>query len=83
MYLSINSIPGIQFVMYQYDSFTHNPRSNHAEAGNSICWYLVGTLEQVLTFDPNIYMNLYCYLDAYFQDFGNIRMTKIILFKVK
>ena len=66
MYLSINSRPGMQFSVHYCDRFTYNPSRSHVEAVNSICRYLVGTQGQVFTFDPNIYMMLECYVNAYF-----------------
>ena len=66
MYLSSNSRPDIQFVVYQCSRFTHNPRKIHAEVLKSIFWYLVGTQRQVLTFDPNCGMDMDFYVDADF-----------------
>ena len=64
--LSRNSRSDIQFAVHQCARLNHNPRSIHADSVKSICRFLVGTQGQVLAFDPNSDMKLYCYVDAYF-----------------
>ena len=67
MYLYRNYSPDIQFPVHQCARSTQNPRSIHDEEVNRIFHYLVGTQGKVLTVDPNIDMNLDCYVDADFS----------------
>ena len=69
MYLYRNSRPDIQFAVHQCTMFNHNTSRSHAEAVKRIFCYLVASQGQGLNFDPNIYMNLDCYVD---EDFAGI-----------
>ena len=48
--------------------FTQNPRKIHDDLVKRICHYLVGTLGQGLTFDPNSEINMDFYVDTYFTE---------------
>ena len=57
VYLSINPTPDTQFVVKHCDRFTQKSRTNHDEAVERTCRYLVETQWQGLTFDYNSVMN--------------------------
>ena len=78
MYLYINPRLDIQFVVHHCARFIQNTRKSNTEIVKCICLYLVLTQGKVLTFTTNSDMKMDCYVDEYFQDFGNTRMTKIL-----
>ena len=71
MYLFSNEHPYIQFAVHQFARCTHCPQASHEEGIKNIFRYLQGFKGQVLTFKPNIALQLNCYVDADFSALWN------------
>ena len=67
LYLASNKIPDIYFDVHQCDRFTHNTKASHETAVKRICWYLQGTKENGLVFNPSKKLVTDCYADADFS----------------
>ena len=66
LYLESNTIPGISFVVRQCAWFTHNTKSSHETAVKKICWYIQGTKDNRMVFNPSKKTVVDCYADADF-----------------
>ena len=66
LYLASKTIPDISFAVHQCDWFTHNTKAPHETAVKRICWYLQGTKDRGLVFNPHKKLVVDCYADAYF-----------------
>ena len=71
VYISSSSRPDIQFTVHQCSMFIHNPSRGNSNAVKRICYYLIGTQSQGLTFDPNSFLKPGCYVDADFSVLWN------------
>ena len=67
LYLASNTIPDISFSVHQCARFTHNTKASHKRAVNRICWYLQGTKENGLVFNPSKKLVVDCYAGADFE----------------
>ena len=66
LYLASNTIPDISFAVHQCARFTHNTKASHKAAVKRICWYLQGTKDNGLVFNPSNKLVMDCYTDADF-----------------
>ena len=66
LYLASNTRPDIQFAVHQVARFSHNPKHSHAQAVKRIVWYLAGTKDKGIQFEPNLKAGLDCYVDTDF-----------------
>ena len=66
LYLESNKRPDISFVVHHCSRFTHNTKASQETAVKSICWYLQGTKDNVLVFNPSKKLVVDCYSDADF-----------------
>ena len=78
LYLASNTRPDISFAVHQCARFTHNIKVSHETAVNRICGYLQGTKENGLVFNPSKKLVVDCYADADFQDWGDMKILKIL-----
>ena len=65
-YLTSNTRPDISFNVHQCSRFTHNTKSSHETAVNRICWYIRGTKDNGLVFNPSKKLVVECYADVDF-----------------
>ena len=66
LYLASNTIPDISFAVHQCAIFTHNTKESHETAVKRICWYLQGTTDNGLVFNPSSKLVVDCYTDTDF-----------------
>ena len=66
LYLASNTRSDISFAVHQCAGFTHNTKASHEMDVNMICWYLQGTKDNGLMFNPSKKMVVDCYADADF-----------------
>ena len=66
MYLESNKKPDIYFDVNKCVWFTHNTKASHETYVKRICWYLQGTKNTSLLFNPYKKMMVDFYADAYF-----------------
>ena len=66
LYMASNTRPDISFAGHQWARFTHNTKASHNKSVKRICWYLQGTKDNGLEFNPSQKMVLGCYADVYF-----------------
>ena len=66
-YLASNTRPDISFAVHQFARFTHNTTESHDTAVKIICWYLQGTKDNGLLFNPSRKLMVHCYADADFS----------------
>ena len=66
LYLTSNTRPDISFAVHQCARFIHNTKVSHETDVKSICWYLQGTKDNGLMFNPSKKMVVYFYADADF-----------------
>ena len=69
LYLVSNTRPDISFAVQHCAQFTHNTKASHEKAVKSKCWYLQGTEENGLVFNPSNKFVVDFYADA---DFAGI-----------
>ena len=67
LYLKTSKIRVINFYVYQCEKFTHNNKASHKTDVNRICWFIQGTKDKVLVFNPPKQIVLYCYVNADFS----------------
>ena len=65
-YLVSNTRPDISFAVHQCARFTHNTKASHETAVKRICWYLQGTKDNDVVFNPSKKLVVGFYADAYF-----------------
>ena len=53
LYLVSNTRPYFSFDFHQCAQFTHNTKASNETSVKRICWYLQGTNEKNLVFDPS------------------------------
>ena len=70
LYMASNTIPYISFAVHQCARFTHNIKASHKTAAKRIFWYLQGTKDNGLLFNPSKKILVDCYADA---DFAGLR----------
>ena len=63
VYLASNKRPDISFAVHQCVRFTHNTKVSHDTDMKRICWYLQGTKENCMVFNPLNKMVVDCYAD--------------------
>ena len=66
LYLVSNTRPDISFAVHQCARFTHNTKASHETAVKKICWYLQGTKDNDIVFNPSKKLVVGFYADAYF-----------------
>ena len=66
LYLASNTRPDISYAVHQCARFTHNTKVSHDTDVKRICWYLQGTKDNGLMFNPSKKMVVYFYADADF-----------------
>ena len=66
LYLASNTRPDISFAVHQCARFTHNTKVSHETAVKRLFWYLQGTKDNVLVFNPYKKLVVDCYADADF-----------------
>ena len=66
LYLASNTRPDIYFAVHQCAWFTHNTKVSHETHLKRICWYLQGTKNNGLVFNPSKKLVVDCYADADF-----------------
>ena len=64
LYLESNTRPDIFFDVHQYAHFTHNTKASHNTDAKRICWYLQGTKDNGILFNPSKKLVVGCYSDA-------------------
>ena len=67
LYLESNTRPDILSDVHQCARFTHNTKVLHKTAVKRICWYLQGTKDNGLVFNPSKKLVVDCYAGAYFS----------------
>ena len=65
-YLASNTRPDVSFDVHQCGRFTHSTNASHESAVKRICWYLQGTKDNDLVFNPSNKLVVDFYADAYF-----------------
>ena len=65
-YLESNKILDISFSVHQCARFTHKTKASHETDAKRICWYLQGTKDNCLVFNPSKKLVVDCYADADF-----------------
>ena len=68
LYLASNKRPYIFFYVHLCDRFTHNTNASHETDVKRIWWYLQGTKENGLVFNPSKKIVVDCYADANFVE---------------
>ena len=76
LYLASNTRPYISFAVHQCDRFTNNTKASHETAVKKICWYIQGTKDNGLVFNPSKTLVVDCYADAYFAGFWGHENTE-------
>ena len=66
LYLASNTRPDISFAVQQCSRFTHNTKASHETSMKRICWYIQGTKDNGLVFNPFKKLVVDCYADADF-----------------
>ena len=66
LYLAPNKRQVISFDVHQCGRFTHNTKASHKIDVKRICWYLQGTKDNGLVFNPSKNLVMDCYADADF-----------------
>ena len=66
LYLASNARPDILFAVHQCSRFTYNTKASRETDVKRICWYLQGTKDNVLVFNPPKKLVVDCYSDADF-----------------
>ena len=67
VFLASNTRPDISFAVHQCVRFTHNTKVSHDTDMKRICWYLQGTKENGIVFNPYTKLVMDCYADEYFS----------------
>ena len=77
LYLASNTRPDISADVKQCVWFKHNTKASHKTAVKRICWYLQGTKENGLLFNPSKELVVDCYTvgHEYPQDLICVRST--------
>ena len=65
-YMESRNRPDISFAVHKCDRLTHNTKASHETAAKRICWYLQGTKENGIVFNPSKKLVVDCYVDADF-----------------
>ena len=66
LYLESNTRTDISFAVHQCAWFTNKTKGSQDTAVNRMCWYLQGTKDNVIVFNPSKKLVVDCYADAYF-----------------
>ena len=66
LYLASNTRPDISFAVHQCARFTHNTKASHEISVKRILWYLRGTKDNSIVFNPSKKLVVDCYADANF-----------------
>ena len=66
LYLPSNTRTYISFYFHRCEWFTHKTKASHDMAVKRICWYLQGTKENILVFNPSNKLVVDCCADADF-----------------
>ena len=78
MYLVSNTIIYISFTIHQCYIFTNKTKESNEISVKRICRYLQGTKDKILSFNPSKKIMVDFYVNAYFQDFGDIKTLKTL-----
>ena len=66
LYLASNKGPDISFAIHQCAWFTNNTKASHETVVERVYWYLQGTNDNGLVFNPSIKLVVNFYADADF-----------------
>ena len=66
LYLASKTRPDTSFAVHQCAWFTHNTKASHETSVKKICWYIQGTKDNGLVFNPSKKLVVDCYDDADF-----------------
>ena len=80
LYLESNTIPNIHFSVYNFNWFNQTTKASQQTAVKMICWYIQGTKEKGLVFNPYKKMVLIFLLMQILRDCGEtITLKKTIV----